>query len=66
VDSRGCPWDSDNDGLTDCEDSCPNQSGPRSNNGCPEQQQGPQFCLGTALLAGLVAIGGISIKMRRK
>ena len=66
VDSRGCPWDSDNDGLTDCEDNCPNQSGPRSNNGCPEQQQGPQFCLGTVLLAGLVAIGGISIKMRRK
>lgn len=63
VDSRGCPWDSDGDGLNDCEDNCPNQSGPRSNNGCPEQTTGPQFCLGTMLLAVLVMIGGI-LKMR--
>lgn len=64
VDSRGCPWDSDNDGLTDCEDNCPNQAGPRSNYGCPES--GPQFCLGTALLALLVVIGGILTGMKRK
>ena len=63
VDSKGCPWDSDGDGLNDCEDNCPNQSGPRSNNGCPET--GPQFCLGTGLLAVLVALGGIC-SMRRK
>ncbi len=63
VDSRGCPWDSDGDGLNDCEDNCPNQSGPRSNNGCAET--GPQFCLGTGLLAVLVALGGIC-SMRRK
>jgi hypothetical protein len=59
VDSRGCPWDSDSDGLTDCEDNCPNQSGPRNNNGCPEQQQSPQFCLGTVLLVVLLMIGGL-------
>ena len=57
VDSRGCPLDSDGDGLNDCEDQCPNQSGPRSNNGCPEQTQGPQFCLGTMLLSILVGLG---------
>ena len=57
VDSRGCPLDSDGDGLNDCEDQCPNQSGPRSNNGCPEQEQGPQFCLGTMLLSILVGLG---------
>jgi hypothetical protein len=66
VDSRGCPWDSDGDGLNDCEDNCPNQTGPRSNNGCPEQQQGPQLCLGTALLAVLIVVGGISKGMKRK
>ncbi len=65
VDARGCPWDSDSDGLIDCEDSCPNQAGPRSNNGCAEQSQGPSFCLGTGLLAVLMAVGGIFIRMRK-
>ncbi|KYK36822.1 MAG: thrombospondin type 3 repeat-containing protein [Theionarchaea archaeon] len=64
VDSRGCPWDSDNDGLTDCEDNCPNQSGPKSNNGCPEQ--GPQFCLGTGLLAVLVVVGSTLVRVRMR
>ncbi len=64
VDSRGCPWDSDNDGLNDCEDNCPNQSGPKSNNGCPEQ--GVPFCLGTGLLAVLVALGSICASMKQK
>ena len=65
VDSRGCPWDSDGDGLTDCEDNCPSQTGPRSNYGCPESEQGPQFCLGTALL-GIMIVGGILVVARRK
>ena len=58
--------DADNDGLNDCEDNCPNQAGPRSNNGCAEQQQGPQFCLGTELIAVLVIFGGIFTRMKRK
>ncbi|MGB4768645.1 MAG: thrombospondin type 3 repeat-containing protein [Candidatus Saccharimonas sp.] len=29
------PLDSDNDGVPDAEDQCPNVSGPASNNGCP-------------------------------
>ncbi|MBU7030981.1 MAG: thrombospondin type 3 repeat-containing protein [Theionarchaea archaeon] len=65
VDSRGCPWDSDSDGLNDCEDNCPNQSGPRNNNGCPEQQQGPQFCLGTVLLVVLLMIGGLVTRKKQ-
>ena len=65
VDSRGCPWDSDSDGLNDCEDNCPNQAGTRANNGCPEQQQTPQFCLGTVLLAALVLSGGLIIGKRK-
>ena len=32
---NGCALDSDGDGVVDCEDACPNQSGPPSNNGCP-------------------------------
>ena len=28
--------DRDGDGLNDCDDRCPGQSGPTSNNGCPE------------------------------
>jgi OOP family OmpA-OmpF porin len=66
VDSKGCPWDSDNDGLNDCEDQCANQAGPRSNNGCPEQAQGPQFCLGTQLLALLVALGALTAIIKRQ
>ena len=65
VDSRGCPWDSDGDGLNDCEDQCANQSGPRSNNGCPEQAQSPQFCLGTQLLALLVALGALTAIIKK-
>ncbi len=65
VDSRGCPWDSDGDGLNDCEDNCPNQAGTRNNSGCPEQTQGPSFCVGTWLLAVLVAVGA-SLKLTLK
>lgn len=60
VDSEGCPLDSDNDGINDCEDNCPHQSGPRSNNGCEESEQGPQFCLGTGLIVVLIVLGGIN------
>jgi hypothetical protein len=66
VDSKGCPWDSDNDGLNDCEDQCANQAGPRSNNGCPEQEQGPSICLGTQLLAVLVLMGSMYVGIKRR
>ncbi|KAF0239492.1 MAG: OmpA/MotB domain-containing [Prolixibacteraceae bacterium] len=36
VDADGCPLDSDGDGVIDCEDKCPKEPGPASNNGCPE------------------------------
>ncbi len=36
VDSDGCPLDSDGDGVIDCQDNCPQQAGPASNNGCPD------------------------------
>ncbi|AHW58739.1 Thrombospondin type 3 repeat-containing protein [Draconibacterium orientale] len=36
VDADGCPLDSDGDGVIDCEDDCPSQVGPASNNGCPD------------------------------
>lgn len=38
VDSDGCPLDSDGDGVIDCEDRCPNEPGPASNDGCPDWQ----------------------------
>lgn len=58
VDARGCPYDSDGDGLNDCEDNCPTESGPRSNNGCPQQG----FCMGSLLLTLFVLMG---VSMRR-
>ena len=36
VDADGCPLDSDGDGVIDCEDNCPQEVGPASNNGCPD------------------------------
>ena len=32
------PTDSDGDGIVDSNDDCPNQAGPASNNGCPEEE----------------------------
>ncbi|WP_167613675.1 OmpA family protein [Maribellus sediminis] len=36
VDADGCPLDSDGDGVIDCQDNCPQEVGPASNNGCPD------------------------------
>ncbi|RIH63008.1 OmpA family protein [Mariniphaga sediminis] len=36
VDANGCPLDSDGDGVIDCEDKCPTEAGPASNDGCPD------------------------------
>ena len=66
VDSQGCPRDSDNDGVNDCEDQCLNQPGIQAHNGCPEQQTGPTFCLGTVLLSIMVISGAIITKMKLK
>lgn len=30
-----CSSDRDNDGITDCDDACPDEAGPVANNGCP-------------------------------
>ena len=38
--AESCEEDSDGDGIPDCEDECPEQSGPRSNDGCPEDSDG--------------------------
>jgi len=35
VDSSGCPYDTDGDGINDCDDRCKYSKGPLSNNGCP-------------------------------
>ena len=64
VDSQGCPIDSDNDGVNDCEDQCINEPGVREKNGCPGEQEGPKFCLGTVLLLVLVISGAIITKMK--
>ncbi|MFQ6089570.1 MAG: hypothetical protein ACE5K0_11825, partial [Candidatus Methanofastidiosia archaeon] len=37
VDERGCPKDSDVDGINDCEDRCPEEKGLRRNKGCPQK-----------------------------
>jgi hypothetical protein len=66
VDSQGCPMDSDGDGVNDCEDQCLNQPGVEANNGCPEQQTGPAFCLGSLLLSIMVFSGAIITRMRLK
>ena len=66
VDSQGCPMDSDGDGVNDCEDQCLNQPGVEANNGCPEQQTGPAFCLGSLLLSIMVFSGALVTRMRLK
>ena len=38
IDSQGCPIDSDNDGLTDCEDECPTRKGTPDRKGCPPEE----------------------------
>ena len=39
VNANGCPKDSDNDGLNDCEDDCPRDRGSAANDGCPEGER---------------------------
>ena len=38
--AESCEEDFDGDGIPDCEDECPEQPGPRSNDGCPEDSDG--------------------------
>jgi hypothetical protein len=38
VDTRGCPRDSDDDGLNDCEDECPTRKGSPVDKGCPQEE----------------------------
>jgi outer membrane protein OmpA-like peptidoglycan-associated protein len=37
VDAKGCPLDSDGDGVIDCEDDCPTTAGLVDNKGCPAE-----------------------------
>jgi hypothetical protein len=39
VDHIGCPKDTDNDGVNECDDDCPREKGPASNDGCPEEEE---------------------------
>ncbi|MBU7045717.1 MAG: thrombospondin type 3 repeat-containing protein [Theionarchaea archaeon] len=39
VNANGCPKDTDNDGLNDCEDDCPRDRGSAANDGCPEGER---------------------------
>lgn len=39
VDSRGCPKDSDKDGVSECDDQCPTEAGLPAMNGCPAVDQ---------------------------
>ena len=39
TDSTGCPKDTDGDGIPDYLDTCPDEAGVESNNGCPEVKE---------------------------
>ncbi len=61
--NNGCPVDdciddSDGDGINDCDDGCPSEAGPESNNGCPVVTP-PSGC-GTAFMFGNTRINEIS------
>jgi hypothetical protein len=36
VDNKGCPKDTDRDGVNECDDRCPTEKGSPDNRGCPE------------------------------
>ena len=55
VDEIGCPVDSDNDAVYDCEDDCPQEAGPKENNGCPEEEKAGLNGVFLVLLGILVA-----------
>lgn len=72
VDEEGCSdaqnADSDNDGVFDRDDACPTQSGPSSNNGCPEEPvaegfplcqefMGDEYCLEDIPVVGPIVQG---------
>ena len=53
--AESCEEDFDGDGIPDCEDECPEQPGPRSNDGCPLPQEPEEDFvpeLGTIMLLG--------------
>jgi len=61
--AESCEEDSDGDGIPDCEDECPEQPGPRSNDGCPVPQEREEDFVpepGTIMLlgSGLVGLAG--------
>jgi outer membrane protein OmpA-like peptidoglycan-associated protein len=39
VDTRGCPFDADGDGVSDYQDKCPEYAGAEANQGCPEVKE---------------------------
>lgn len=49
VDENGCPVDSDGDGVSDCDDACPETAGTK--NGCPEAGVG-----GALVILGIVIV----------
>jgi outer membrane protein OmpA-like peptidoglycan-associated protein len=49
IDATGCPLDSDNDGVFDYEDVCPNEAGVKANNGCPEVKEAVKQLFNKAL-----------------
>jgi hypothetical protein len=55
VDSTGCPRDSDNDGVNDCDDDCLHEPGDPSNRGCPNNS----FLLDLSHYWWIIGIAGI-------
>lgn len=39
ADTQGCLLGNDSDSITDCDDDCPNQSGPQNNKGSPSSSK---------------------------
>jgi len=54
------PKDTDNDGIDDCNDACPNQAGSKNNNGCPETN----WLMYAGI--GIVAGGGLLLYLKKR
>lgn len=58
------PKDTDNDGIDDCNDTCPTQPGTKANNGCPEAKDNWLLYLGAGFIIG--GAGYVYFKFRRR
>ncbi|MDR1416626.1 MAG: OmpA family protein [Prevotellaceae bacterium] len=61
VDAKGCPTDTDGDGIADYEDNCPTIVGVVGNYGCPEIEAAAKQIFEKALTGIQFSLGGESI-----